>query len=111
MFYSPSCREGVSLLENSSPSKRKLLQYVPGSLYSGLLLTMDEHSEPEPGQPSPEQSDQLLHEFMQELRIVLPGVQVLFAFLLTSALSARNLPQSAVRTVATTGRRLAKRAP
>ena len=50
---------------------------------------MDEHSEPETRQPSQEQSDQLLHEFMQELRVVLPGVQVLFAFLLTVPFSQR----------------------
>jgi Family of unknown function (DUF6328) len=30
-----------------------------------------------------------LHEFMQELRVVLPGVQVLFAFLLTVPFSQR----------------------
>jgi Family of unknown function (DUF6328) len=50
---------------------------------------MDEHSEPETRPPSQEQSDQLLHEFMQELRVVLPGVQVLFAFLLTVPFSQR----------------------
>lgn len=50
---------------------------------------MDEHPEPETRQPSPGQSDQLLHEFMQELRVVLPGVQVLFAFLLTVPFSQR----------------------
>ena len=50
---------------------------------------MDEHSEPETRQPSREQSERLLHEFMQELRVVLPGVQVLFAFLLTVPFSQR----------------------
>jgi hypothetical protein len=80
MFYSRAA-ERVSLLENSSPSKRKLFQYVPGSLHSGLLLTMDEHSEPETRQPSPEPSDQLLHKLVQKL-VALPGVQVLFAFCL-----------------------------
>jgi hypothetical protein len=56
---------------------------------------MDEHSEPETRPSSQEQSDQLLHEFMQELRVVLPGVQVLFAFLLTVPFSQRfyNLTQ------------------
>jgi hypothetical protein len=93
MFYSRAA-ERVSLLENSSPSNRKLFQYVPGSLYSGLLLTVDEHSEPETRQPSPEQSDQLLHEFMQELRVVLPGVQVLFAFLLEERLRWRKRKSS-----------------
>jgi hypothetical protein len=66
---------------------------VPGPLsffpYSGYIKSMDEHSEPETTPPSPNQSDELLHEFMQELRVVLPGVQVLFAFLLTVPFSQR----------------------
>ena len=66
----------------------KLYAYLfPSTL--ALLLTMDEHSEPETRQPSREQSERLLHEFMQELRVVLPGVQVLFAFLLTVPFSQR----------------------
>jgi hypothetical protein len=55
-----------------------------------ILLTMDEHSESESRQSSQEQSSQeLVHQFMQELRVVLPGVQVLFAFLLTVPFSQR----------------------
>ena len=50
---------------------------------------MDDHSESETSQSSQEQSSQSLHEFMQELRVVLPGVQVLFAFLLTVPFSQR----------------------
>jgi hypothetical protein len=50
---------------------------------------MDESSERGTRQSSQEQSFQELHEFMQELRVVLPGVQVLFAFLLTVPFSQR----------------------
>lgn len=50
---------------------------------------MDEHSEPETSQSQQEQSSRRLNEFMQELRVVLPGVQVLFAFLLTVPFSQR----------------------
>jgi hypothetical protein len=50
---------------------------------------MDEHSEAEASQSPQEQSSQRLTEFMQELRVVLPGVQVLFAFLLTVPFSQR----------------------
>lgn len=50
---------------------------------------MDEHSEAETSQSPQEHSSQRLNEFMQELRVVLPGVQVLFAFLLTVPFSQR----------------------
>ena len=46
--------------------------------------------EPEGRDESPQQrSDRQFGELLQELRVVLPGVQVLFAFLLTIPFSAR----------------------
>ena len=50
---------------------------------------MDEHSESETSHPPQQQSSQRLPEFMQELRVILPGVQVLFAFLLTVPFNQR----------------------
>jgi hypothetical protein len=50
---------------------------------------MDEHSEPQSRQSSQEQDGQELRLFLQELRNVLPGVQVLFAFMLTMPFSQR----------------------
>ncbi|MBV9453623.1 MAG: hypothetical protein JOZ19_05815 [Rubrobacter sp.] len=50
---------------------------------------MDERSEQQSRQSFQGQSEQGLLTFLQELRVVLPGVQVLFAFLLTVPFSQR----------------------
>lgn len=42
-----------------------------------------------PRESKPERLDRELGELLQELRVILPGVQVLFAFLLTVPFSAR----------------------
>jgi hypothetical protein len=46
-------------------------------------------SGPQPGESKKERIDRELGELLQELRVALPGIQVLFAFLLTVAFSQR----------------------
>jgi hypothetical protein len=46
-------------------------------------------SGPEPGESKKERIDRELGELLQELRVALPGIQVLFAFLLTVPFSQR----------------------
>jgi hypothetical protein len=48
-------------------------------------MTLDTHpdSGPHPGESEKERVDRELMELLQELRVAIPGVQVLFAFLLT----------------------------
>ena len=49
----------------------------------GPVLGKDRETEGEPGESEKERLDRELIELLNELRVVLPGVQVLFAFLLT----------------------------
>jgi hypothetical protein len=46
-------------------------------------MGLDRSSGPIPGESGPERVDRELIELLNELRVALPGVQVLFAFLLT----------------------------
>ena len=46
-------------------------------------MGIDRSSEPKPGESGADRVDRELIELLNELRVALPGVQVLFAFLLT----------------------------
>jgi hypothetical protein len=49
----------------------------------GMALDTHPDSGPHPGESEKERVDRELMELLQELRVAIPGVQVLFAFLLT----------------------------
>ena len=49
----------------------------------GMSVTTQQDSGPQPGESEKERIDRELMELLQELRVAIPGVQVLFAFLLT----------------------------
>ena len=54
--------------------------------------------DPEPGESKKERIDRELGELLQELRVALPGIQVLFAFLLTVPFSQRFAQLTDVQT-------------
>jgi len=49
----------------------------------GMSVETKQDSGPQPGESEKERIDRELMELLQELRVAIPGVQVLFAFLLT----------------------------
>ncbi len=74
-------------------------------------MDAEELIEERTGENEYERKARELGEFLQELRVMLPGVQVLFAFLLTVPFSARFGYLTAVQQVVFSGRSCVRLSP